>query len=231
MTFMLCPPSNDVFVLVLHYAVYQHQWCCCFSPHMKSRHDALTFIMTEWHCPTTYDALVVPVFKPSPLQVFVPLIAHCIRPQVSEDRPGGYIGLGLTSSNTLGSLGGAGHAGMNAVLSALLTPGGLAVLRRSPDELIRVLRSPGDIETPRLVWGPHCRDELEELLKQVEGIFLYMAYHCELAYRRDDDGASVDVLVTFDTIVSVFRACSLCFEPMTFCHVIRLKTSLLWSSG
>lgn len=100
-------------------------------------------------------------------QVFVPLIAHCIRHQVSEDRPGGHHGLGLTSARTLGALGGAGHAGMNAALSALLTPGGLSILRRSPEELVCVLRTPTILETPRLVWGPHCREELEEMLQQV----------------------------------------------------------------
>eukprot|EP00752_Nemacystus_decipiens_P001840 g1774.t1 len=99
-------------------------------------------------------------------QVFVPLIAHCVRPQVSEDRPGGHPGLGLQSAKALQSLAEANHDGTNAALAALLTPGGLAVLRRSPEELVRVLRSPVLLETPKLVWGPKCREELEELLKQ-----------------------------------------------------------------
>eukprot|EP00903_Cladosiphon_okamuranus_P008054 g7768.t1 len=99
-------------------------------------------------------------------QVFVPLLAHCVRPQVSEDRPGGHPGLGLQSAKALQSLAEANHDGTNAALAALLTPGGLAVLRRSPEELVRVLRSPVLIETPKLVWGPKCREELEELLKQ-----------------------------------------------------------------
>lgn len=102
-------------------------------------------------------------------QVFVPLIAHCIRPQVSEDRPGGHPGLGVQSALALQSLAEVEHDGTNAALAALLTPGGLAVLRRSPEELVRVLRSPVLLETPKLVWGPKCRDELEELLKQVSG--------------------------------------------------------------
>lgn len=102
-------------------------------------------------------------------QVYVPLIAHCVRPQVSEDRPGGNPGLGLESARTLAALGSGGHAGVNSALSALLTPGGLACLQRSPDELIRVLRTDAIVETPRLVWGPTCREELEELLKQVRG--------------------------------------------------------------
>lgn len=59
------------------------------------------------------------------------------------------------------------HDGINAALAALLTPGGLAVLRRSPEEFVRVVRSPILLETPKLVWGPKCREELEELLKQV----------------------------------------------------------------
>lgn len=99
----------------------------------------------------------------------MPLIAHCVRPQVSEDRPGGHPGLGLQSAKALQSLAEANHDGTNAALAALLTPGGLAVLRRSPEELVRVLRSPVLIETPKLVWGPKCREELEELLKQVRG--------------------------------------------------------------
>lgn len=102
-------------------------------------------------------------------QVFVPLIAHCVRPQVFEDRPGGHPGLGLQSAKALQSLAEGGHDGTNAALAALLTPGGLAVLRRSPEELVRVLRSPVLLETPKLVWGPKCREELEALLKQVGG--------------------------------------------------------------
>lgn len=101
------------------------------------------------------------------IQVFVPLIAHCVRPQVSEDRPGGHPGLGLQSAMALKSLAEGEHDGMNAALTALLTPGGLAVLRRSPEELVRALRSPVLLETPKLIWGPKCREELEELLKQV----------------------------------------------------------------
>lgn len=100
----------------------------------------------------------------------MPLIAHCIRPQVSEDRPGGHPGLGVQSALALQSLAEAEHNGTNAALAALLTPGGVAVLRRSPEELVRVLRSPVLLETPRLVWGPKCRDELEELLKKVGGM-------------------------------------------------------------
>lgn len=109
-------------------------------------------------------------------QVFVPLIAHCVRPQVSEDRPGGHPGLGLQSAKALQSLAEGEHAGTNAALAALLTPGGLAVLRRSPEEFVRVLRSPVLLETPKLVWGPKCREELEALLKQVgapQGIYMY----------------------------------------------------------
>lgn len=98
----------------------------------------------------------------------MPLVAHCVRPQVSEDRPGGHPGLGLQSARALQSLAEGDHEGTNAVLAALLSPGGLAVLRRSPEELLRVLRSPVKLETPRLVWGPKCREELEALLKQVE---------------------------------------------------------------
>lgn len=100
----------------------------------------------------------------------MPLIAHCIRPQVSEDRPGGHPGLGVQSALALQSLAEVEHDGTNAALAALLTPGGVAVLRRSPEELVRVLRSPVLLETPRLVWGPNCREELEELLKQVGGM-------------------------------------------------------------
>lgn len=97
----------------------------------------------------------------------MPLIAHILRPQVSEDRPGGHPGLGLQSARALRSLAEGDHAGTNAVLSALLTPGGLAVLRRSPEELVQVLRTPVLVETTRLIWGPHTREELEEMLKQV----------------------------------------------------------------
>lgn len=97
----------------------------------------------------------------------MPLIAHCLRPQVSEDRPGGNKGLGLESARTLAALARSGHADMNAALSVLLTPGGLAVLRRSPEELLSVLRTEDVIETPRLVWGPHCSEELELALKRV----------------------------------------------------------------
>lgn len=104
-----------------------------------------------------------------PLQVFVPLIAHCVRPQACEDRPGGYPGLGIQSALALRSLAEGEHAGTNAALAALLTPGGLAVLRRSAEEFVRVLRSSVPVETPKVVWGPKCRDELEELLKQVRG--------------------------------------------------------------
>ncbi|CAM9212486.1 unnamed protein product, partial [Ectocarpus sp. 12 AP-2014] len=99
-------------------------------------------------------------------QVFVPLIAHCVRPQACEDRPGGYPGLGIQSAMALRSLAEGEHAGTNAALAALLTPGGLAVLRRSAEEFVRVLRSSVPVETPKVVWGPKCRDELEELLKQ-----------------------------------------------------------------
>lgn len=101
------------------------------------------------------------------MQVFVPLIAHCVRPQVSEDRPGGHPGLGLQSAMALKSLAEGEHDGINAALTALLTPGGLAVLRRSPEELVRALRLPVLLETPKLIWSPKCREELEELLKQV----------------------------------------------------------------
>lgn len=100
-------------------------------------------------------------------KVFVPLIVHMLRHQVSEDRPGGHPGLGLQSARTLRSLAEGDHAGTNAALTALLTPGGLAVLRRSPEELVQVLRTPTLLETPRLIWGPNTREELEEMLKQV----------------------------------------------------------------
>ena len=99
--------------------------------------------------------------------MFVPLISHCVRPQVSEDRPGGNPGLGLQSARALQSLAEGEHPAMNKALSALLTAGGLAVLRRSPEELVRVLRSAVKLETPRLVWGPECREELQKLLEQV----------------------------------------------------------------
>ncbi|CAM9317037.1 unnamed protein product, partial [Laminaria digitata] len=99
-------------------------------------------------------------------EVYVPLIAQCLRPQVSEERPGGNPGLGIQSARTLKSLSESDHEGINSALSALLTPGGLAVLRRSPEEMIRVLRSSVVLETPTLIWGPKCRTELEELLKQ-----------------------------------------------------------------
>lgn len=110
---------------------------------------------------------------PLSCQVYVPLLAHCVRPQVSEDRPGGHPGLGMQSARALQSLALGEHDGINAVLAALLTPGGLAVLRRSPEELVRVLRSPVDIETPRLVWGPKCREQLDELLKQVRRRYVF----------------------------------------------------------
>lgn len=100
-------------------------------------------------------------------QVFVPLLAHLVRPQVSEDRPGGHPGLGLQSAQALQSLVEGEHDGMNAAVSALLTPGGMGVLRRSAEELVRVIRAPVVLETPRLIWGPACREELEEMLKQV----------------------------------------------------------------
>lgn len=99
--------------------------------------------------------------------MYVPLVAQCLRPQVSEERPGGNPGLGLQSARTLKSLAESEHEGIISALSALLTPGGMAVLRRSPEEMIRVLRSSVVLETPSLIWGPKCRDELEELLKQV----------------------------------------------------------------
>lgn len=86
---------------------------------------------------------------------------------MSEDRPGGHPGLGLQSARALQSLAAGEHPGLNLALATLLTPGGLAVLLRSPAELVRVLRSPVLIETPGLVWGPECREELNEMLKQV----------------------------------------------------------------
>lgn len=111
-------------------------------------------------------------------QVFVPLISHCVRPQVSEDRPGGNAGLGLQSARALQSLAECDHPAMNKALSALLTAGGLAVLRRSPEELVRILRTSVQLETPRLVWGPPCRDELEKLLEQVGVMIVSCATSC-----------------------------------------------------
>ncbi|CAM9376579.1 unnamed protein product, partial [Discosporangium mesarthrocarpum] len=96
-------------------------------------------------------------------QVYIPLIAHCLRP---EDKRGSCPGLGIESAKALHCLSIRGHEGMNRALLAMLTSGGLTVLRRSPEECLQVLRHPDKLEAPRLIWGPDCTAELEGLVME-----------------------------------------------------------------
>ncbi|KAG5179692.1 hypothetical protein JKP88DRAFT_325533 [Tribonema minus] len=93
-------------------------------------------------------------------QVLGPLLVHCLRGGYGGDAPqlcGG-------AARALANLSRRGHPGITAALTAVLTPGVLAVLQQSDSLFLELLQKPV-LEAPALIWNEAMRKELLEFLE------------------------------------------------------------------